>query len=68
MPRGFEKVFSTFGGIPWTGANIHALSGIRTQDPNIQAIKTHALDCEVTVNGSAMALDFNNIIESLILP
>jgi hypothetical protein len=37
-----------------TRKNIHALSGIRTRDPNNQPAKTHASDRTVTVAGSSM--------------
>jgi hypothetical protein len=37
--------------------NIHTLSGIRTHDPSIQAVKTHALDTAATV------IDNNNSLQ-----
>jgi hypothetical protein len=37
-----------------TRKNIHALNGIRTHDPSIQAAKTHSLDSMATVIGSIL--------------
>jgi hypothetical protein len=42
-----------------TRTNIHALSGIRTHDPNNQPAKTHASDRKAAVTGIERLLNQN---------